>query len=77
MKQLAIVKKSDALKLKEIHPNAKIEKYDSGKPERILALWVERRTDRDGAYAQVMCLYEEPEQKKSIEPQFSGIRIRM
>ncbi|WP_050916549.1 DUF987 family protein [Vibrio cholerae] len=95
MKQLAIVKKSDALKLKEIHPNAKIEKYDSGKyhwegsqdeyvgrvepniPERILALWVERRTDRDGAYAQVMCLYEELEQKKSIEPQFSGIRIRM
>lgn len=31
MKQLAIVKKSDALKLKEMHPNAKIGKYDNGK----------------------------------------------
>nr|WP_206609268.1 DUF987 family protein [Vibrio cholerae] len=25
-------------------------------PERILALWVERRSDRNGAYAQVMSL---------------------
>ncbi|NAX34113.1 DUF987 family protein [Vibrio sp. V27_P1S3P104] len=24
--------------------------------DEILALWVERRTDRDGPYAQVMCL---------------------
>lgn len=27
--------------------------------ERVLALWVERRSDRDGAYAQVMCIVKE------------------
>lgn len=73
MKTIKVTKRSDAMKIANEHPTARIGKYDCGKyawhgsqehyvgkeekvSDRILALWVERRTDRDGPYAQVMCL---------------------
>ena len=73
MKQLKVLKKSEAMKMAKKNPSATIGKFSRGKyiwhgsesfyvgkeqeaPERVIALWVERRVDRDGPYAQFRCL---------------------